>query len=205
MMPVCLPRNKSRVCSSEWHVLAPPPPAAALRCWVEAQQPGERSSNFAAATLVSPVPSHLFVKRTESASFPNSRVLRWRPNVAVCVLGLCRWDYFMCVCVFPSAPDDRVFGSRRWARLKWLAGEDKGVECRPAVPSLPVRSTWSSCKFGSFSSEIFYTKKKKKQSNFVCRWVPWSPRAAAAFALLLLHELIDHLRTLRTCLILNRL
>lgn len=99
MMPVCLPRNKSRVCSSEWHVLAPPPPAAALRCWVEAQQPGERSSNFAAATLVSPVPSHLFVKRTESASFPNSRVLRWRPSVAVCVLGLCRWDYFMCVCL----------------------------------------------------------------------------------------------------------
>lgn len=58
-LPACQARNKSRVCSSEWHVLAPPP-AAALRCWVEAQQRGERSSNFAAATWVSSIASHLF-------------------------------------------------------------------------------------------------------------------------------------------------
>lgn len=152
-LPGCLARNKLRVCSIEWHVLAPPPPAAALRCWVEAQQPGERSSNFAAATLVSPIASHFFF--FFFLNEPNPRrlvrargVLCWCPTVAACVLGVGRWDYFMCV--FPSAPDDRVFGSRRWARLKRLAGEDKGVECRPAVLPLPVGSTWSSCKFWVF-------------------------------------------------------
>lgn len=59
-----------------------------------------------------------------------------------------RWDYFISLS-FPLVclrVDDRVFGSRRWARLRCLAGEDKGVESRPAVPPLPVGPAWKSCK-----------------------------------------------------------
>lgn len=190
-LPGCLARNKSRVCSSEWHVLAPPPPAAALRCWVEAQQPGERSSNFAAATLVSPIASHFFLfffKWTKSAaSRPSSRsaVLlpeRGRVRSRSGSVGL------FYVCVFPSAPDDRVFGSRRWARLKWLAGEDKGVESRPAVLPLPVGSTWSSCKFWVIFASWNLRVKIMNKSHFVSRSISCSPcssrgvRTAAALA-----------------------
>lgn len=68
--------------------------------------------------------------------------------VCVCKVGLCLTvgllSLFLSVCL---RVDDRVFfWSRRWARLKCLAGEDKGVESRPAVPPLPVGSTWTSCK-----------------------------------------------------------
>lgn len=41
--------------------VGPSSPAAVVRCRVEAQQPGERSSDFTAATLVSWISSH-FIK-----------------------------------------------------------------------------------------------------------------------------------------------
>lgn len=50
-----------KVWRHEWHVLAPPPHLLLwCRCWVEAQQPGERSSDFTAATLVSWISSDWF-------------------------------------------------------------------------------------------------------------------------------------------------
>lgn len=81
---------------------------------------------------------------------------------------VCPQSCFVCVSVgllylSPSLRlDDRVFWSRRWARLKCLAGEDKGVESRPAVPPLPVGSKWSSCKsfffFLNFARKIYFSR-----------------------------------------------
>lgn len=126
----------------------------------------------------------VFFLKTKSTARRLARargVLCWRPNVCP-RRGSVGLFY---VCVFPSAPDDRVFGSRRWARLKWLSGEDKGVECRPAVPSLPVGSTWSSCKFRFVAFWKFWIEINK--SRFVCRLVKCSSWTTAAFAPLL-HE-----------------
>lgn len=75
---------------------------------------------------------------------PQTRIPCWsrfnaRTSVRVCLsvkLGcVWRWEYF--ISLFPSCLSPgrwQCFWSRRWARLRCLAGEDKGVESRPAVP-----------------------------------------------------------------------
>lgn len=134
---VCVLVLASQVCRNEWHVLAPPP-SAVVRCWVEAQQTGERSSDFTAATLVSWISSHFMNEISPKRAFRVICSLMLEPVCASVKLAcVWHWDYFisLSLCLWV---DDRVFGCRRWARLKCLAGEDKGVESRPAVPPLPV-------------------------------------------------------------------
>lgn len=77
--------------------------------------------------------------------------------------------------------DDRVFLSRRWARLKCLAGEDTGVESRPALPPLPVGSKWSSCKYFSplfISLFIFLARFRLRGSSSSSVW----PQISAVWA-----------------------
>lgn len=74
----------------------------------------------------------------------NARICVCVRKGGLCLAGgttLCLSFSLVCLRV-----DDRGFWSSRWARLKCLAGEDKGVESRPAVPPLPVGSKWNSCK-----------------------------------------------------------
>lgn len=108
----------------------------------------------------------------------------WCPNLCVCVLRVALCVSVGLIYLSPSLRlDDRVFWSRRWARLKCLAGEDKGVESRPAVPSLPVRSKWSSCKsfsplyFSLYFSSVDFGSASSSSSSSVWPQIPtiWAP------------------------------